>query len=181
MSENSSTRLLILIVLLFWLSGCAHVISYEERAKARKELPFSVILANPEAYQGETVIWGGKIIDTVNEQGMTLIKVLQIPLDFLEMPEDEETSHGRFMAEVQRYIDPEVYRKGRMITLAGEIIGEKVERLGEMEYTYPLVRVKEIHLWKQYSYPYGPLPYWYYWFGSPYPYAWPYDGPYFRF
>jgi outer membrane lipoprotein len=183
MSENSLTRLLILVILLSLLTGCAHVISSHERSKARQDLPFSTILANPEDYQGETVIWGGKVIDTVNEQGMTLIKVLQIPLDYLEMPEDEETSQGRFMAEVQRYIDPEVYRKGRMITLAGEVIGKKVERLGEMEYAYPLVRVKEIHLWKQYSSPYGPYPppYWYYWFGYPYPYTWPYDGPYFRF
>jgi outer membrane lipoprotein len=183
MKETSWTRVLILATLLSLLTSCAQVISSQERSKARQDLTFSVVLANPEAYRGETVIWGGKVIDTVNEQGLTLIKVLEIPLDFFEMPEEEEMSHGRFIAEVHRYVDPEVYRKGRMITLAGEIIGKKAEPLGEMEYTYPVVCAKEIHLWKQYSYPYGPYPtpYWYYWFGSPYPYAWPYDGPYFRF
>jgi outer membrane lipoprotein len=183
MNDNPWFRLIVLFCLLSWLSGCAHVISSQERSKARKDLSFSTILANPEAYQGETVVWGGKVIDTVNEESLALIKVLQIPLDYFGMPEDEEMSQGRFIAEVQRYVDPEIYRKGRMITLAGEILGKKVEPLGEMEYTYPLVRVKEIHLWKQYSSPYGPYPppYWYYWFGYPYPYAWPYDGPYFRF
>jgi len=152
------------------------------REKARKDLSFSAVLANPEAYEGETVIWGGEVINTLNEEGLSLIKVLQIPIDYTGMPEDEEKSHGRFMARVQGYADPEIYRKGRMLTLAGKIAGKKIEALGEMEYAYPLVDVKEIHLWKQYYGPYGayPPPYGY-WFGYPYPFAWPYNGPPFLF
>ena len=169
---------LILVSLMIGLAGCAHVMSSEARAKARKDLSFSAVLANPEAYQGETVIWGGKVIETLNEPGATFIRILQIPLDFTEMPEDEETSQGRFLAEVRGYADPEVYRKGRLVTLAGEIIGKRVEPLGDMEYVYPLVKVEDIHLWKQYPLPYGPYPLssWY-WFGYPYggfPYPWAY-------
>lgn len=183
MNEKRWLGSVILISLLFWLEGCAHVISSEVRAKERKDLSFASVLAVPEAYQGATVIWGGKVIDTLNEEGLTLIKILQIPLDFSGMPEDEETSQGRFMAEIQGYADPEVYRKGKMITLAGEIIGRRVEPLGDIEYVYPLVRVKELHLWKQYPVPYGPYspPYWRFWFGYPYPYGWPYYGPFFVF
>jgi outer membrane lipoprotein len=176
---------LILISLIVWLTGCAHVMSSEVRAKARKDLSFPTVLANPDAYQGETVIWGGKVIETLNEPGSTLIKVLQIPLDYTEMPEDEEASQGRFMAELKGYADPEVYRKGRIITLAGMIIGKRGEPLSDMEYTYPLVKVEQIHLWKQYPLSYGPypLPSWYR-FGYPYggyPYPWPYFWPYYPF
>lgn len=175
----------ILISLTFLMTACAQVISSEVRAKARKDLSLPAVLANPEAYQGETVIWGGKVIETRNEPGATLIRILQIPLDFTQMPEDEETSQGRFLAEVRRYVDPEIYRKGRLVTLAGEIIGKRVEPLGDMEYSYPVVRVQEIHLWRQYPYPYGPYPppSWYWW-GNPYagyPYPWPYFWPYYPF
>ena len=67
-----------------WITGCAHVISSEMREKVRKDLTFSAVLANPEAYEGETIVWGGKVIDTLNEEGLTLIKILQIPIDFRE-------------------------------------------------------------------------------------------------
>ena len=73
---------LILTGVLLLPSACAQVMSSEVRAKARKDLSFSAVLANPEAYRGETVIWGGQVIDTLNEPGSTLIKILQIPLDF---------------------------------------------------------------------------------------------------
>lgn len=175
-------RHLLLAGLFLLPSACAHVISSEVRAKAQKDLSFPAVLAHPDAYRGETVIWGGQVIDTLNEPGATFIKILQIPLDFTGMPEDEEQSQGRFLAEVKGYADPEVYRKGRRVTLAGEVIGQKVEPLGEIEYAYPRVKVQEIHLWKQYPAGYGPYsgPYWY---GYPYapPYPWPYFWPYYPF
>jgi len=70
------------------------------------------------------------------------------------------------MAQIQGYADPEVYRKGRMLTLAGKIIGRKIEALSAMEYVYPLVDAKRNlsleaispHLWSL------SRPYWY-WFG----------------
>lgn len=173
---------LIILSLFFWMTGCAHVISSQMREAARRDLPFSAVRSNPESYQGQTVIWGGQILDTLNEEGLTLIKVLQIPLDYTDMPEDEEESQGRFIARIDGYADPEIYRKGRMLTLAGTITGKKIEPLGNMDYVYPLVDIKEIHLWKQYYGPYGatPPPYWNW--GYPYPFGWPYWwGPPFLF
>jgi outer membrane lipoprotein len=178
MNRRREFEFLLFIGLICWLTSCAHVISSGMREHARSDLAFSAVLANPEAYEGETVIWGGKVIDTLNEEGLTLIKTLQIPIDFTGMPEDEEMSQGRFMARVQGYADPEIYRKGRMLTLAGKISGKRIEPLGEMEYAYPLVDIKEIYLWKQYSGPYPP-PYRYW--GYPSPYFWPYSGPPFSF
>jgi outer membrane lipoprotein len=184
MSSKRWVWCLILTGVIFLPTACAHVMSSEVRAKVRKDLTFSAVLANPDGYRGETVIWGGQVIETLNEPGSTFIKILQIPLDFTEMPEGEEGSQGRFMAEVKGYADPEIYRKGRRVTLAGEVIGKRVEPLSEIEYAYPLVKVREIHLWKQYPLAYGPspAPYWY-WFGYPYgtPYPWPYYWPYYPF
>lgn len=70
-----------------------------------------------------------------------------------------------------------IYSKGREVTLAGEVKGKRVLPLGEIEYTYPLIAIKEIHLWPDeskgliYPYPYGYYPYWYHPYGY-YPYWW---------
>ncbi|MFV9645999.1 MAG: Slp family lipoprotein [Desulfobacterales bacterium] len=32
------------------------------------------------------------------------------------------------------------------VTVAGEVQGKKIQRLGEIEHTYPLISVREIHL-----------------------------------
>ncbi len=56
--------------------------------------------------------------------------------------------------------------------MAGELQGEKVEPLGEMNYRYPLVTSEQIYLWPDY-YPYAyysDYPWWYYdpWWEYPY-------------
>ncbi len=178
----------ILFIVILFLSGCAHAVSNEMRQKARKDLAFATVLANPEVHRGEVVMWGGTIIETTNREGSTMIKVLQSPLDRYGFPMEEERTQGRFLVRVTGYADPEVYKKGRVITMAGEIAGAEEEPLGEIRYTYPVVQAREVHLWKDAAgaYPPYPRPYWYWdWFGGypyPYSYPWPYHGHrYFRF
>lgn len=177
-------RLLLLALALF-LSGCAHAVSYEMRQKVNKDISFPAILRNPEAYRGETVILGGKIIETINHEGNTVIKVLQIPLDFYGVPMEEEKSQGRFLITMTGYVDGEVYSRGKMITLAGEIIGTEMEPVGETQYAYPVLQAKEVHLWKDGAayYHLYPRPYRYWdWYGYPPYHPWPYGGsPFFLF
>ena len=158
--------LLLLILTLF--SGCAPI-SKELRAQADRALTFQQVFQNPEAYKGKIVIWGGEIIETINQKdGTTLIVVLQRPLDWMEEPKIQR-SEGRFIILVEGYVDPYVFRKGRRITVAGEILGRKAMRLGELEYPYPLFLSKQIYLWgERYYYPH-PAPY-YPW--GYYPYWW---------
>jgi outer membrane lipoprotein len=163
--------------LMLFQSGCAHVIASNLRMQVPKDLTFAAVLKDPDRFRGEMVIWGGRIIETVNEEGYTRIKVLQIPLDFTGFPEDEEASEGRFLVQVIGYVDPEIYRKGRFITLAAIILGSRREPLGAIEYEYPLLESRQIHLWKN-SPGYGvyPAPYWP-WYDGNIPYLWPYHRP----
>ncbi len=155
-------------VLLFFLllQGC-FPISKQLRSQADKALTFQQVFQNPDAYKGKIVIWGGEVVETINQKdGTTLIVVLQRPLDWTQEPEFRR-SEGRFVILVEGYVDPYVFRRGRRITVAGEILGKKVMRLGELEYPYPLLLSKQIYLWGQHYY--YPYPYPYYWY---YPYWW---------
>lgn len=178
MKKHGIRNSVICLLLVFILSGCAHAVSYEMRQRVKRGLSFSDVLRNPEAHAGQTVMWGGKIIEVRNREGTTVIKILQTPLDSYGVPMDEEYSQGRFLAMASGYVDAEVYRQGRMVTVAGEIAGKDVEPIGEMKYTYPVVQAREMRLWKdppEYGSRYRP--YWYWdWYGYPYSYPWPYHG-----
>jgi len=186
MTDLRLLKIFLLGLFLFQISGCAYPISKELRQEATKEPTFPIVLQNPAAYVGSIVIWGGKIIETQNVAGGSEIIVLETPLDYQEMPESEKYSQGRFIAKSSTFLDPEVYSKGKRITVAGEIIGKETKPLGKTEYTYPVIMIKQIHLWRKvrmYPYPppyygYGPYyePYDWDWYGpyGPY-YGWPYD------
>ena len=152
------------VLLFFLLQGCLPI-SKELRAQADQTVTFQPVFQNPDAYKGKIIIWGGEVVETINQKdGTTLIIVLQRPLDWTEEPVSR-SSEGRFIILVEGYVDPYVFRRGRRITVAGEILGKKVMRLGELEYPYPLLLSKQIYLWGEYYY----SPYPYYWH---YPYGW---------
>ena len=153
------------VVLLVFLSvsiGC-HAVSPQLRKEAADSPPFSEILRNPTSYVGKTVIWGGQIVQTINQSTGTSLIVLETPLGYGEMPKSPVHSQGRFIARTDKYLDPAVYTKDRMVTVAGEVTGKEVLPIDQIQYTYPVVRIKEIKLWQPYSYyPYHYYPYYHY-------------------
>jgi outer membrane lipoprotein len=168
---SSSTCFLVLAVLLLSLfSGCAPI-SKDLRAQTDRTLSFGQVFKDPEAHKSKIVIWGGEIIETINQKDeTTLIVVLQRPLDWMEEPKIQR-SEGRFIILVAAYVDPYVFRRGRRITVAGEILGRKVMPLGELEYPYPLLQSKQIYLWGEYYY--SPYPWGYYgYYGPRWGYPW---------
>jgi outer membrane lipoprotein len=166
-------RLFPFALFLLVISSCAYAISQEWREKTRPGLTFSTVFENPDAYIGSIVIWGGIIVDVYNRPGGTDITVLETPLSYWEKPEAAEYSRGRFIVKALIFMDPAIYRPGRRITVAGEVVGKETKALGGMKYTYPLLKAKEIHLWsKEAVYPYPPDYYYWRWYGSNW---WPYD------
>lgn len=135
-----------------------------------------MVLENPSAYTGRIVLWGGKIIETGNVNNSTEIIVMQMPLNYMYEPKDEKSTQGRFIARSEQFLDPAVYKADREITLAGEVIGAVERPLDKTTYRYPVVTVRELHLWEQYYPRYYPDYYWYDPFWGPYPY---YYGPYY--
>lgn len=168
------------VVGMLTLSGCA-VISQQVRARAYPPIAFKDLLQNPDAYRGKTVILDGYVIKTCNQVDNTLIFMLQTPLGLGQEPGAKDASQGRFMVSVKGFLDPEIYTKDRRITVAGTVIGSRVERDDQLHYRYPVLESIEIHLWPKYEYVY-PYPYYDPWFYGPYdwgPYY--YNYPYSRY
>jgi len=174
----------IFILGMIGMTGCStYPISKPLREEARdtKGIGFARIRENPDAYRGQVVIWGGKIIQTVNETNATSLYVLQTPLDPLEMPRSERLSQGRFIARSAGFLDPEIYRPGAWITVAGALAGTEAQRVGRALYTYPVVSLREIYYWKPVPAIYAvPYPVWGWgWYGPYWPYYDDYYPPYY--
>jgi len=151
--------LYVLFSLLMFLSGCAHVISEDLRARIDPSLNFTQVLENPDAYKGKMVLWGGEIIQTILQKNESvLIEVLQRPFGFAEEPEPSFASEGKFIILIKEYSGLSSFWKGSLVTVAGEIQGavegEKITSLSDMEYRYPLILSRQIYHWSDYYNPY---------------------------
>lgn len=97
---------------------------------------------------GSTVRWGGVIIDSVNSPHQTCFEVLSRDLDKYLRPRLEDRTAGRFIACKAGFYDPEVFARGREVTLVGRITAIEVRNVDEFEYHYPVVNVDELVLWE---------------------------------
>lgn len=176
MKTRMTIPILWLAMSLAMLSGCAtRPVSKSLRAQAMP-LTLAQVTGNPDAYTGTVVIWGGQIINTVNTTNGGDIYVLKLSLDRQERPDRHPGSSGRFIAHRGGFIDPEIFKSGRLVTVAGAIAGTVTEPLQKTTYVYPIVGIEEIHLWERRlpSYYYPPTPWG--WYGTPGAY-WNWHGP----
>jgi outer membrane lipoprotein len=157
-------RFFILCILSAFIVSCAHVISREYRDSASRDIPFSSVVRNPQNYLDEVFILGGIIVETrISDQGSE-IEAVQTPVDRFGNIIDRDISEGRFILITQRYLDPSIFRKDRVITVAGILTGSRKRLLGDIEYTYPVIEARELYLWREERYSYYPsyaYPYWY--------------------
>ncbi len=96
---------------------------------------------------------GGVIVSSRNVKEGTLMEVLEMPLDSNGRPLETDKTFGRFLVDSDQFLDSAVYHRERLVTIVGEVIGQKTMPLDEIMYQYPLLRVKALHLWSPASGP----------------------------
>jgi outer membrane lipoprotein len=165
-------RFFVLLIALGLVAGCTHVVSRAVLKQVDTRITFDALLKDPNAYAGKTVLLGGVIVDTVNKQEGTLLEIYDTALDREGEPVHIDRSQGRFLALYDGFLDSEIYKKGRKVTIAGTVVGKRAQQVGEIQYRYPYLLVKEIHLWKrEQPVQYAPYPYYGMWWYDPW-YPW---------
>jgi outer membrane lipoprotein len=171
----------IALIALLLLAGCAamrgpDLVPGELKGELDRDLSLSEVRQAPEDYAGRVVLWGGTVIQTMNRENATLIEIVQLPLDRSERPRDVDSTQGRFLIRSSEYLDPYIFRRGREVTVVGELAGTETMTLGDVEYTYPVVRAANIRLWEQREEKvrvYHDYPRFHYWYGPwRHPYWW---------
>ncbi len=135
---------------------------------------------------GTQVRWGGEIIKTEPGQQQTCFYLLARPLDSQARPQSSSAgeNEGRFVACRAGFYDPEVFVRGREVTVTGTLHGTVTEKVGDYDYAYPRVEASVVYLWpkrqRYANYPAGYYdPFWGPGFGPGYynnPWGYPYWG-----
>ena len=164
-THRLAPRIFAFLLAVALTTGCSSPISKSVRNEIDSDISFLQLREQPASYEGRTVLLGGEIIRTHNEQQGTTIEILQKELDRWGCPKGEDETGGRFRVFTDHFLDPVVYSQGRRVTIAGTVAGGQVEKIGEVDYVYPLLLAREIHLWQDrpdsvIMYPY---PVWYHW------------------
>ena len=131
-----------------WLCGCMQPFSKDVLATVERDRTFSAGMVNPEANIGSIVLWGGIIAEVIHGKGETRLLVIQNLLDEEGYPQTAAT-FGEFSAFTPESLDPQTFRKGTLVTIAGEIDRVEVKEQGLQKYPCPVLRVIEIHPWKE--------------------------------
>lgn len=150
MSMTNMIALKMLLVLWTFLTliGCTAGISKQSRSQVTYQGAFSELQQQSQDLIGEIVLLGGKIIDTQNREGTTVLTILHLPLDSTDRPQNGDRSEGRFLVFADRFLDPAVYTKGHLVTVVGKLMSTEKRLIGELEYHYPKIKAQEIKLWE---------------------------------
>lgn len=141
-------RLLLLAVMAtLFCSGCTTIISEQSRKLVDTDARFDKIREAPETYIGKHLLIGGRIASIRNSQSGAQLEIVQFELDYSGAPLNTFRSYGRFIATTTDYLEPLIYNRGAQITLVGEIKGKQTQRLDDMDYTYPVIAMREWYLW----------------------------------
>ena len=159
------------VILTVILSGCATQVPAPISTIPAGNLTVSEVRAGPDRFAGSEVRWGGVITKVENKASQTWIEVVSRALKKNGQPRVDSGSSGRFIAIFPEFVDPVVYSAGQLLTVVGTIEGETTGRIGEYDYSFPLVAVNTSYLWPKKAEPvrheYYPPPWWYY---DPWPY-----------
>lgn len=137
---------LLSLSLISLLIGCATSPNFDTTQVDQSLTPRSVI-AETATNHNKIALWGGTILDTRNLKDTTQIEVLAYPLNSFHQPMQESKPLGRFIIQHQGYLEPTTYAQGRLLTVLGSVSDSKSGKVGESDYTYPVINSHQLHLW----------------------------------
>ena len=127
--------------------ACAAGISNQARSQVTFNQGFDQFRSDAGDLIGETVMFGGRIIEIHNRDGVSELTVLQLPLDRRQRPRAGDQSMGRFLLVTDQFLDPVLYTNGVLVTAVGRLTAVESRQIDQMAYAYPKIEATEIKRW----------------------------------
>lgn len=141
-------HIIILLLAALVLTACASSPKFDTSGIDASITP-QVAVEKIKPSQGVSILWGGVIIASNNLKDSTQFEILAYPLDVDQSPDTEKNPLGRFLAEQDGYLEISDFTQGRLITVRGTLKDKRKGHIGDVEYTYPVVRINQLHLWSK--------------------------------
>ena len=106
---------------------------------------------NTKAHLNSTVVWGGMIVETRNFKNSSQIEVLIYPLHSNAEPIQSAQPQGRFLIKYDGFLEPAQYRSGQWLSALGTVQANEKGKIGEADYTYPVMKASQLHIWPEYD------------------------------
>jgi outer membrane lipoprotein len=143
--------LAIISLVASWLSGCVSA----QPVPSSPDLIVSAVSPNDVRTSGATgslVRWGGTIASIENTaDGLSVLEIVSRPLYSGGRPIHNDQSAGRFIAETADFLDPEIVKAGRDMTLVGTVSEVREGKVGDANYRFPVVSIDTYRYWKPQS------------------------------
>lgn len=144
-------KLLYFSFLVYFGLGCGRLSFFSKipsyfREEIDPGLTFTELRKEPKAYMEKKVLLGGVITEIQNNPLETELRILQKPLDQRNIPIEKGYTSGQFIAVYKGYLDRLVYAPGRLITIGGKVIGQKIKDEYGRIYTYPVIMIDFLQL-----------------------------------
>ena len=167
-------KLLSIVPVLMVCGGCAANPAASISQAIVDDVSLTQARSAADAYMGSTVRWGGVVTEVENKADKTWVFLVGRVLRDDAKPITDSDSEGRFIASYNGFVDPLVYKSGRPLTVVGSIEGSTERAIGEYDYRFPVVAVRDSYLWDEpvkTNIYYAPSPFVYdYRYYHPYPY-----------
>ncbi len=127
-------------------------------ATSANDITYQQLTQYVDQFQHEMVRWGGVIVDVENAEDRARLTVVHFPLTRYGKPITSENSDGRFVVLSERFLDPIIYSKGKLITVIGQVDGSETQKIDKRTLTLPVILLQENYLWPE-NYAEGTRPY----------------------
>jgi outer membrane lipoprotein len=149
-------HIFIAVGFILTLAACSSNVPYPIREPLANNPVLSEVQNRPAAHSERAVRWGGTIVAIRNDVNQVELEILSKPLDDEGRPEHTDAALGRFLVRFAGFLDPEIYRPQREITVYGTLKGSREGSIGERRYTYPIVQAIQFHVWPGRTHPETP-------------------------
>ena len=92
--------------------------------------------------------WGGTIAKVENTEKGTWLQVVSRPLSSWGRPIHNDQTEGRFIAQVDSFLDPVIMKAGKDVTVLGTLSEVKQGKVGETAYSFPVITVSQLKMWR---------------------------------
>lgn len=173
------------VVLSMLISACSSHIPPEIRQHPNGAPSVVQVQQNADNFISKKIRWGGIILNTENKHNTSRLTILAHPLSSRGEPRVNDQSPGRFIAIIDKFIEPLVYSQNRKITITGKLLRTETLKVGEFPYEYPVIQTEQHYLWPNEPEPsdLNRHPYWWSdpWYDPWYHPYYPWHSPYYPY
>ena len=149
MTPKRQLRLLFVATLVVYVAACSSHIPPSISEPIKGSADIRQIIANPDAFVSHEIRWAGALLSVENTKTQSKLTIVSFPINDSGRPIVSAHSGGRFIAVVDEFLEPLVYRQHREITVVGRFDRIETGKVGEYNYDFPVVSVEEFYLWPE--------------------------------